>query len=439
MNEGFKRTYSDVLTESVDESYKGQLKKALIMKSMNVVANGGSIKSLEIALQEVIEEFFPDKSWWEVTNCNIFMELLGDAKPREVCDMIVDQMKEDCCDDSSSPSFVNTREQSIVSGDPSMDHGYDLYESHEEEVVEEAVSNPERTISKVDKNLAKEVDNDLVRDLTLILENDGEVYRRSITPVINNLKKKKAKGQFDEKLAIQAFFHVVEGALKQSWFKHYYSYSIETVSVPERYAVAKELLDGFMEEIEWDDTHKNENLSISKIRNTLKESYDRCPVEDLPDDIWDKIGKYLTGDGDGDIFYSWKDAKRCVDAISKLDIKGLRTEIVREDEDGFNPDMVYVQIYLDESLTEAFDDMEPDVWDTEYEDVYTSAYPYTSRDGSHHDIVDKIKRRGYINATSNSDRMMPITNDVNNIYKMPKYNYSYSSAEKKRKKELSKV
>ena len=195
MNEGFKRTYSDVLTESVDESYKGQLKKALIMKSMNVVANGGSIKSLEIALQEVIEEFFPDKSWWEVTNCNIFMELLGDAKPREVCDMIVDQMKEDCCDDSSSPSFVNTREQSIVSGDPSMDHGYDLYESHEEEVVEEAVSNPERTISKVDKNLAKEVDNDLVRDLTLILENDGEVYRRSITPVINNLKKKKAKGQ----------------------------------------------------------------------------------------------------------------------------------------------------------------------------------------------------------------------------------------------------
>ncbi len=278
MNEAFKRRYSDVLTESVDESYKGQLKKALVMRSMNVVANGGNKKDLEIALQSVIEEFFPDKCWWEVTDCNIFMELLGGANPREVCDMIVDQLKSDCCDGDDCPQFVDTRKQSIISGDPSMDNGVDLYEGS----MNETVSNPERTISKVDKNLAKEVDKDLVRDLTLILENDGEVYRRSITPVINNLKKKRAKGQFDEKLAIQAFFHVVEGALRQPYFYRYYSYSISTVSVPERYAVAKELLDGFMEEIEFEETHKNENLSLSNAKKSVKESFD-----DMEPEVWD--------------------------------------------------------------------------------------------------------------------------------------------------------
>ena len=248
MNEAFKRRYSDVLTEAVDPSYKEELRKALVMTSMSTVANGGNMKSLEIALQGVIEEFFPDKSWWEVTDCNIFMDLLSGSNPREVCDHIVDQIKDSCCDDELNKSkSVNE----------------DTNDDVKPEQVTEAVSNPEKTISKVDKNLAKEVDKDLVRDLTLCIENDGEVYRRSIAPVIKNLKRKKAKGQFDEKLAIQAFFHVVEGALKMPHFYRYYTYSIQTVSVPERYAVAKELLDGAMDEIEFEDT--NENLSITKL------------------------------------------------------------------------------------------------------------------------------------------------------------------------------
>ena len=93
MNEAFKNRYSNCINESVDESDKAQLKKALIMRSMNVVASGGNIKDLEIALQDVIESFYPDKCWWEVTGCNIFMELLNGSNPREVCDSIVDQMK----------------------------------------------------------------------------------------------------------------------------------------------------------------------------------------------------------------------------------------------------------------------------------------------------------------------------------------------------------
>ena len=93
MNEAFKRKYSNTLTESVNDTDKEQLRKALVLRSMNVVANGGNIKSLEIALQDVIENFYPDHCWWEVTDCQIFNELLGGCNPRQICDMIVDQLK----------------------------------------------------------------------------------------------------------------------------------------------------------------------------------------------------------------------------------------------------------------------------------------------------------------------------------------------------------
>lgn len=94
MNESFKRKYSDILNESVNDSDKEQLRKALVLRSMNVVANGGNIKQLEIALQDVIENFYPDHCWWEVTDCQIFNELfMNGVNPREICDMIVDQLK----------------------------------------------------------------------------------------------------------------------------------------------------------------------------------------------------------------------------------------------------------------------------------------------------------------------------------------------------------
>lgn len=99
MNEAFKAKYSNALHEAIDDSDKEQLRKALVLRSMNVVANGGSIKSLEIALQEVIENFYPDHCWWEVTDCQIFQELfMNGVNPREICDMIVDQLK---------PEFTN--------------------------------------------------------------------------------------------------------------------------------------------------------------------------------------------------------------------------------------------------------------------------------------------------------------------------------------------
>jgi hypothetical protein len=341
MNEAFKRKYSEVVNESVDNSDLAQLKKALVMKSMSIIANGGNLKSLEVGLQEVIEDHFPDHCWWEVTDCQIFNELFSGTKPREVCDMIVDQIK---------PEFVTTNKEDLTESSvdyikwvqlpdgewrlwgsndgPELDPEFlgraskqngikytdarvtkngetpvgvedkDIYDKHrfgsDEPPVEESVSNPDRTRGKVSKNLSKSVDKDLVRDLTLIIENDGDIYRRFTTPVINNLKRKKAKGQFDEELAVQAFVHVVENALRQPYFYRYYSYDIKTVSVPERYAVAKELLDGAMDEIEF----KGDSLTEAPI-------YDLDTQYDSRRSFYSKA-KVDTGDkGDKNKLYSY--------------------------------------------------------------------------------------------------------------------------------------
>lgn len=105
INEAFKRQYAPILNESVDNSEIEQLRKDLVMKSMSVVANGGNIKSIEVALQGVIEDHFPDHCWWEVTNCSIFNELLSGTKPREVCDIIIDNLK---------PEFSNNVKESMT-------------------------------------------------------------------------------------------------------------------------------------------------------------------------------------------------------------------------------------------------------------------------------------------------------------------------------------
>lgn len=111
INEAFKRQYAPVLNESVDNSELEQLRKDLVMKSMSVVANGGNIKNLEIALQGVIEDHFPDYCWWEVTKCSIFNELLSGTKPREVCDKIIDALNPQFIDTSVTESDNDTLDQ----------------------------------------------------------------------------------------------------------------------------------------------------------------------------------------------------------------------------------------------------------------------------------------------------------------------------------------
>ena len=53
------------------------------------------IKTYEIAFQEVIEEVCPDKCWWEVTKCSIFLHLMKYKDPELTVIEILKQLIEE--------------------------------------------------------------------------------------------------------------------------------------------------------------------------------------------------------------------------------------------------------------------------------------------------------------------------------------------------------
>ena len=54
-----------------------------------------SIKTYEVAFQDVIEEVFPDESWWDVTECQIFMHLMEHKDPEATVIAILKGLKEE--------------------------------------------------------------------------------------------------------------------------------------------------------------------------------------------------------------------------------------------------------------------------------------------------------------------------------------------------------
>ena len=78
----------------------GSKKKELIEKltqkckelHINLVNN---IKIYEIEFQEVIEECYPNREWWEVTSCQIFNHLLTFKDPEKTIVSIIKQLKEE--------------------------------------------------------------------------------------------------------------------------------------------------------------------------------------------------------------------------------------------------------------------------------------------------------------------------------------------------------
>ena len=53
------------------------------------------IKKYEIAFQDVIEEIFLGESWWNVTECQIFMHLMEYQDPEKTIIAILKGLKED--------------------------------------------------------------------------------------------------------------------------------------------------------------------------------------------------------------------------------------------------------------------------------------------------------------------------------------------------------
>ena len=85
-------------------------------------------------------------------------------------------------------------------------------------------------------------------ELKLFIDNDGQLYRSQTTSIINNLKKRLAKGTYDRTLAEKLWGYLAEAGAKKyvkdmgggTWHQMF--------SVADRKAVAKELNDDFLAE-----------------------------------------------------------------------------------------------------------------------------------------------------------------------------------------------
>jgi hypothetical protein len=118
INESFDKNYSPL--DEVKSSDAESLKKLLTHTANVMLRNGvNNLKEYEIAFQDDIESFFPGKLWWEVTKCNIFMELFSTGDPFAAIDCIVNNLTvNENVDDSESETL--TEAPSALLGDEDM-------------------------------------------------------------------------------------------------------------------------------------------------------------------------------------------------------------------------------------------------------------------------------------------------------------------------------
>lgn len=105
-------------------------------------------------------------------------------------------------------------------------------------------------INKQIKRAEAKADKEQGRDLFLCITNYNGCCEMFIRNAIHNLQQKQKRGIFDKVQAVQMFYLVVTETLKNKKFNRFYTYDLQMVDVPTRYAVAVELLEYFIEEIE---------------------------------------------------------------------------------------------------------------------------------------------------------------------------------------------
>ena len=108
------------------------------------------------------------------------------------------------------------------------------------------------------------VDETAVRELVLVITNDGDLYRQRTTPIIENLKKKAAKGTYDREKAVKLWQYLADDGVRM-YDKEYGSGrgSVAMLNPATRRRIAEELRDYYEEEIMWDINHKDDDSELT--------------------------------------------------------------------------------------------------------------------------------------------------------------------------------
>lgn len=86
------------------------------------------------------------------------------------------------------------------------------------------------------------------REIFLYVDNDGEIYRGLITPLINNYARRLVKGDLDAVKAVKGFIHPVEAGMKK-YAREFGGRWYDLLTVVERRRVAAALLVSYSDEI----------------------------------------------------------------------------------------------------------------------------------------------------------------------------------------------
>lgn len=102
INESFDRVYraeEEIETPVVQESAEPSKVERALFDALYQLKNQGNynLKAYEVAFQDVLERFYPDQPWWEVTDVDIFTHLMANRKPYDTIKAIVSSLKVDEC------------------------------------------------------------------------------------------------------------------------------------------------------------------------------------------------------------------------------------------------------------------------------------------------------------------------------------------------------
>ncbi len=85
------------------------------------------------------------------------------------------------------------------------------------------------------------------RELFLYATNSGDLYRRSITPAIENLRKKVVKGTYDADKAADLFYYIATAASDMYYKEFGYKFSVS-----DRFTAAVDMVNYYYEEVTYE-------------------------------------------------------------------------------------------------------------------------------------------------------------------------------------------
>ena len=118
-----------------------------------------------------------------------------------------------------------------------------------EEDEEEEIEEDHKTKMSSFKTFLEAVDKHMVTELKLYIENDGDLYKQRLIPIVKNIQKKMKSGKYDHKQAPKLWMYLVTDGAK----KYAKEFPGVKFNKQEKEAVAQEFADDYRDELEAQD------------------------------------------------------------------------------------------------------------------------------------------------------------------------------------------